>query len=137
MRALGSCAEIFFGWRFLVHKLLSKSSSCGAMNPSPKLDLRNSVRFPLHFPVTITTLNEEYRAETIDISAGGVLFHTDASLGVGSSVEFSIEMPSDVLGLDHGVLVKCQGRVIRCSTATCAAGQHVAVAIDEYYFERM
>jgi len=121
----------------LVHKLLPKSSSCAAMNPRPKLDLRNSVRFSLHFRVTVTTLNEEYRAETIDISAGGVLFHTEASLGVGSSVECSIEMPSDVLGLDHAVLVRCQGRVVRCSTATCAAGQHVAVVIDEYYFEPM
>jgi c-di-GMP-binding flagellar brake protein YcgR len=107
------------------------------MNPSPKLDLRNSVRFPLHFPVTVTTLNEEYRAETIDISAGGVLFHTESSLAVGSSVECSIEMPGDALGLDHAVLVKCQGHVVRCSPATCAAGQHVAVVIDEYYFKPM
>jgi c-di-GMP-binding flagellar brake protein YcgR len=118
-----------------VHKLLPKGSSCGPMSPSPKLDLRNSVRFPLYFPVTVTTLNEEYRAETIDISAGGVLLHTEASLGVGSSVEFSIEIPSDVLGLDHVVLVRCQGRVVRCSTAPCAAGQHVALVIDEYYFD--
>jgi PilZ domain len=121
----------------LVHKLLPARSSCAAMNPSRRLDLRNSVRFPLHFPVTVTTLNEEHGAETIDISAGGVLFHTEASLGVGSSVECSIEIPSDVLGLDHAVLVKCQGRVVRCSTATCAAGQNVAVVIDEYYFESM
>jgi PilZ domain-containing protein len=107
------------------------------MNPSRKLDLRNSVRLPLHFPATVTILKEEYRAETIDISAGGVLFQTEASLGVGSSVEFSIEMPRDVLGLDHAVLVRCQGRVVRCSTATCAAGPHLAVVIDEYYFESM
>ena len=107
------------------------------MNSGHRFDLRNSIRFPLHFPVAVTTADEEYRAETIDISAGGVLFHTEASMEVGSPVKFSIEMPSDVLESDDLVLVKCQGRVVRCSTACCAAGQHVAVVIDEYYFERV
>ena len=106
------------------------------MSDRQKLDLRNATRYPLHLPVTVTIANEEYRAETIDISAGGVLLLTDASMSVGSTVEFSIEMPSDALGTDHSVCVNCQGRVVRSSPASCTAGWQVAVVIDDYSLER-
>ena len=98
-------------------------------------DLRNAVRFPLHLPVTLKTQSDEYRAETIDISAGGILFRTGSNVEVGSAVEFTVAMPGDVLGTDRDVLVKCQGRVVRCSEET--TGRTVAVVIDEYKFERL
>ncbi len=97
-------------------------------------DLRNAVRFPLHLPVTLKTSTEEYRAQTIDISAGGILFRTETDVEVGSVVEFTVAMPGDVLGSDRDVLVKCQGRVVRCSEDS--SGRSVAVVIDEYKFER-
>ncbi len=100
-----------------------------------KLDLRNSTRFPLRCPVAVTIANDEYHAETVDISAGGVLLHSENSMDVGSTVEFSIELPSDGLGLDYPVSVKCQGRVVRRSAAAPAGGHHVAVVIDDYNFE--
>ena len=98
-------------------------------------DLRNSIRFPLHLQVTLKTPTAEYRAKTIDISAGGILFHAESEIAVGSEVEFTIEMPRDVLGTKHPVLVKCQGRVVRLAEET--SGQNVAVVIDEYHFERV
>jgi len=98
-------------------------------------DLRNAVRFPLHLPVTLKTPTEEHRAQTIDISAGGILFRTETEVEVGSAVEFTVAMPGDVLGSDRDVLVKCQGRVVRCSEE--ASGRSVAVVIDEYKFERL
>ena len=97
-------------------------------------DLRNAVRFPLHLPVTLKTSTEEHRAQTIDISAGGILFRTETDVEVGSVVEFTVAMPGDVLGSDRDVLVKCQGRVVRCSEES--SGRSVAVVIDEYKFER-
>ncbi len=97
-------------------------------------DLRNAVRFPLHLPVTLKTSTEEHRAQTIDISAGGILFRTETDVPVGSVVEFTVAMPGDVLGSDHDVLVRCQGRVVRCSEES--SGRSVAVVIDEYQFER-
>ena len=103
-----------------------------------KSDLRNSFRFPLHLPLTVKTPTEEHHAETIDISAGGVLFETEASIQVDSPVELTIEMPRDVLGTEHPVLVillKCQGWVVRCSEES--AGWRVAVAIAKYQFERI
>lgn len=105
------------------------------MNTSRQPELRNSFRFPLHLPVTLRTPGEEYRAETRDISAGGILFHSESSIAVESQVEFTIRMPGDVLGAEQDVLVKCQGRVVRCSPE--GSGQSVAVVIDDYQFERL
>ena len=98
-------------------------------------NLRNAVRFPLHLPVTLKTPSEDYRAETVDISAGGILFRTESNVEVGSAVEFTVAMPGDVLGTDRDVLVKCQGRVVRCNEES--TGRTVAVVIDEYKFERL
>lgn len=98
-------------------------------------DLRNAVRFPLHLPVTLKTSTDEHRAQTIDISAGGILFRTETELELGSAVEFTVAMPGDVLGSDRDVLVKCKGRVVRCAEES--SGRSVAVVIDEYKFERV
>jgi hypothetical protein len=97
-------------------------------------DLRNAVRFPLHLTVTLKTPTNEHQAQTIDISAGGILFRTETEVEVGSVVEFTVAMPGDVLGSDRDVLVKCHGRVVRSSAEP--TGRSVAVVIDEYKFER-
>ena len=104
------------------------------MTTEPHPDLRNAVRFPLRLPVTLKTPTEEHRAQTIDISAGGILFRTETEVELGSAVEFTVAMPGDVLGSDRDVLVKCRGRVVRCSEES--SGRSVAVVIDEYKFER-
>jgi len=106
-----------------------------AVNANFQPDLRNSIRFPLHLLVTLKSPTGEYQAKTHDISAGGILFHTEHSIKVGTVVEFNIEMPADILGSDQRVLVKCQGRVVRCSAES--SGCDVAVVIDEYHFERI
>src|SRR5271166_3122514 len=107
----------------------------GNMSSGHQPELRNSLRFPLHLQVTLRTPTKEYHAKTIDISAGGILFYTDAVIQVDSSVKFAIEMPGEALGADRPVRVKCQGRVVRCSEE--ATGRSVAVVIDEYQFERI
>ncbi len=104
------------------------------MTSGHQLDLRNSLRFPLHLEVTLKTATEEYHARTVDISAGGILLHTEAVIPADSHVEFSIEIPGEALGADRPVKVNCQGRVVRCSEET--SGRTVAVVIDEYQFER-
>ena len=108
--------------------------SVGNMTSGPKFDLRNSLRFPLHLQVTLKTSTEEYRAKTTDVSAGGILFHTERVIEVDTPVQFTIEMPGEELGTCQPVLVNCLGRVVRCTPET--QGQSVAVAIDEYEFER-
>jgi c-di-GMP-binding flagellar brake protein YcgR len=99
-------------------------------------DSRSSVRFPLKLPLTVRTADaREHFAETADISAGGVLFHTKAALDVGTVIGFRIVLPAVVLGTDTDVLVKCNGRVVR---ALDDKGKRaVAAVIDEYCFERV
>jgi c-di-GMP-binding flagellar brake protein YcgR len=89
----------------------------------------------LHPAVTLKTPSEGYRAETVDISAGGILFRTESNMEVGSAVEFTVAMPEDVLGTDRDVLVRCQGRVVRSNEES--TGRTVAIVIDEYKFERL
>lgn len=97
-------------------------------------ELRSSVRFPLKLPVEVRAEHSGVAGETEDISAGGVLFYMDAALEIGSIIEFSISMPAGVLGTATDVIVKCTGRVVRCSKQ----GDKTAVAavIDEYRFDR-
>ena len=59
----------------------------------------------------------------------------ESDIEVGALVEFAIEMPAEILGSNQRVLVKCQGRVVRCSAERI--GRTVAVVIDVYHFERI
>ena len=97
---------------------------------------RSSVRFPLQLPLTVRTDDaREHFAETADISAGGVLFHTKAAIDVGTVIRFRIVLPALVLGTDSDVLVNCSGHVVR---ALDENGKNaVAAMIEEYYFERV
>ena len=105
------------------------------MSAGHQFDLRNSIRFPLHLQVTLKTPTGEYHAKTTDISAGGILFQLESEIEVGSPVEFAIEMPVEILGTSHPVLVMCVGRVVRCSEQDSL--RSVAVVIDEYHFKRL
>lgn len=100
-----------------------------------QFDLRNSMRFPLHLQVTLKTADGEYRATTSDISAGGILFQIESEIEPGSRVEFEIEMPIEVSGVQHPASVLCAGRVVRCTGE--GSGRSVAVVIDEYRFKRV
>jgi hypothetical protein len=112
------------------------SESKGPVAGLGPADTRSSVRFPLRLPITVRTADaHEYFAETADISAGGVLFHTKNLLGVGTVIRFRIVLPASVLGTDTDVQVNCTGRVVR---SLDEKGKNaVAAVIDEYCFERI
>ena len=105
-----------------------------SMSSGQKPDFRNAIRFPLHLPVALQTAIGECQAETRDISAGGILFFTHAEIAMGAVVQFTIRMPGETLGAAEDVLVQCDGRVVRSCQE--GSGRIVAVAIDEYRFER-
>jgi hypothetical protein len=86
--------------------------------------------------MTLKTPTEEYRAETIDVSAGGVLFHTEAAIEVNSIIRFTIGIPREALGTECGVHVNCRGRVVR-RFGNSSSGWNVAAVIDEYEFDRV
>jgi hypothetical protein len=104
------------------------------MKPELTTDLRTALRFPVKLPIAIKAGDQELETETRDVSAGGVMFHLESDMQVGSTIEFRICMPANVLGASTDVLVTGTGRVVRCS----AEGERRAVAavIDEYRFER-
>ncbi|HEY3927367.1 MAG TPA: PilZ domain-containing protein [Candidatus Koribacter sp.] len=97
--------------------------------------MRSAVRFPIQLPVAIHSNSGTCQATTTDISAGGVLFHSEAPLAVGSTIEFTINMPGSVVGASTDVLVNCVGRVVRCSEEISGPAD-VAAVIDDYAFER-
>ncbi len=108
-----------------------RSTEGSTRNTQPK-EVRCAVRFPLALPGVLKKGNEERAVLTRNVSASGVLFEMHDPLKVGEGIDFSIRMPGDYLGAPSDVLVRCSGRVVRCSLSQ---GQYQAAAtIDEYRF---
>jgi hypothetical protein len=113
-------------------------------NRSAYTDVQAAPRFPIRLPVAIKSagggaaaapaVSNERAIETENISANGVLFRMDADVPVGSSVDFTISLPADVVGAPADVQVDCRGRVVRSFEDGDRRG--VGVVIDEYRFER-
>ncbi len=106
------------------------SGGSSAESGSP-LELRASVRFPVRMKVQIQTANGKEDAETINVSASGVLFAFSRVLEAGSAIEVEMIMPSQTLGTPQDVRVHCHGRVIR-SYRKGPAQVEVATVIDNY-----
>jgi len=96
--------------------------------------LRGAVRFPLHLHVALHGNEQETEAETLDISAGGVLIHCRVDYPVGSTIQFAICMPAQAIGAEKDVKMECVGRVVRCTPA--GDRNAVGVIIDEYRITR-
>jgi len=88
------------------------------------------VRFPLKLVVHLKTEEGIVEATTKDISSNGILFVTNHLPDVGSNIEFTMDMPSEVMGWDSDVSIHCTGRVVRHQQS-----EHetmAAAVIDEY-----
>jgi hypothetical protein len=72
-------------------------------------------------------------ATTRDISSNGLLFVTTDLPEIGSSIEFTMEMPSEVMGSDTNVSVHCRGRVVRHQHSEDES--MAAAVIDEYFLK--
>jgi PilZ domain len=107
-------------------------------------DVQAAPRFPIKLPVALKSTGGQSGAagtavaaktvETENISANGVLFRMDVDVPVGSSVDFTLSLPADVVGAQADVQVDCRGRVVRSFEDGGRRG--VGVVIDEYRFER-
>lgn len=95
-------------------------------------EVRCAVRFPLVLSVALSVDGAEVAAVTRNISASGVQFELDRELKAGLEIRFSLRMPGAVLGTSHDVLVRCLGRVIRCSKSQSL--YLASATIDEYQF---
>lgn len=101
-------------------------------------EARTGKRFPLELPIKLhSDAASDAKGTTGNLSAAGVYIRADASLEVGSPVEFEITLPPDVTGGRENVVIACKGRVVRTDpTGTSADGKGVACVIDSYEFVR-
>jgi hypothetical protein len=97
-------------------------------------DMQSAPRFPLHLAASLKAQGSAYSAETENISANGVLFAMENDVPVGSSVDFTILLPAEIVGLRRNVQIDCRGRVVR--SFEDRGRRAVGVVIDEYHFER-
>jgi PilZ domain len=102
-------------------------------------EARTGKRFPLELPIKIheEKAGGDTKGLTGNLSAAGVFIRADASLEIGSPVEFEITLPPDVTGGQENVTIQCKGRVVRSDpTGTSPDGKGVACVIDSYEFVR-
>ena len=98
--------------------------------PGSRHAVRTAVRFPLKLVLRLKTEEGIVEATTKDISSNGLLFVTNHLPEVGSNIEFTMDMPSEVMGWDSDVSIHCTGRVVRHQQS-----EHetmAAAVIDEY-----
>jgi hypothetical protein len=103
-------------------------------------EARTGKRFPLELPIKIHKENTAGEASgmTGNLSAAGVYIRADASLEMGSPVEFEITLPPEVTGGKENVVIQCRGRVVRTdeSSTDPDGTRGVACVIDSYEFVR-
>lgn len=77
------------------------------------MDQRRTKRFELRLPLEITRSGAQHTAssgETKNLSSGGVLFTSEASLEIGEPIEYVIRLMAD----SHGaVVLRCLGKILR------------------------
>lgn len=95
--------------------------------------LRASVRFPVKLAIHLRADKDEFEATTKDISANGLLFVGDRLPHVDRVIEFTIDMPSEIMGSTNDVEIHCRGRVVRHEKQ--GDREQAAAVIDEYYLK--
>lgn len=98
--------------------------------PGARDAIRTSVRFPLKLALHLKTEEGMVEATTRDISSNGILFVTNYLPKIGNRIEFTMDMPSEIMGWASNVSIHCTGRVVRHQHS----GQEtmVAAVIDDY-----
>jgi hypothetical protein len=101
--------------------------------PVERNAVRTAVRFPLRLALHLKTEQGVVEATTRDISSNGLLFESSHLPRVGSSIEFTMDMPSEVMGWDSDVAIHCTGRVVRHHLSNHES--MAAAVIDEYFLK--
>ena len=101
--------------------------------PGARDAMRAAVRFPLRLALHLKTEDGIVEATTREISSSGLLFVTTYLPKIGSSIEFTMDMPSEVMGSTTDVSVHCIGRVVRHQHSEDES--MAAAVIDEYFLK--
>jgi PilZ domain len=101
--------------------------------PTGDNPVRTAVRFPMKLAIRVHTEDGDLDAVTENISANGLLFVSDRLPEVDSRIEFTIAMPSAVMGTAADVTIHCIGRVVRHYLQ--GGEKKAAAVIDEYFLK--
>ena len=101
--------------------------------PTGDNPVRTAVRFPMKLAIRMHTEQGELDAITENISANGLLFVSDSLPEVDSRIEFTIAMPSAIMGSATDVTIHCIGRVVRHYLE--GDEKKAAAVIDEYFLK--
>jgi hypothetical protein len=100
------------------------------LKPNGDNPVRTAVRFPMKLSLLLQTEQGEVEAVTENISANGLLFVSEQLPEIDSRIEFTITMPSEVMGSSKDVTIHCVGRVVRHYQED--GKKKAAAVIDEY-----
>ena len=101
--------------------------------PSGDNPVRTAVRFPMRLPLLVETFEGPLEAVTENISANGLLFASERVPEINTKIEFTIVMPSEVMGSANDVTIHCSGRVVRHQQH--GLEMQAAAVIDEYFLK--
>nr|WP_213805112.1 PilZ domain-containing protein [Granulicella sp. dw_53] len=101
--------------------------------PDGENPVRTAVRFPMKLALRVHSAQGELDAVTENISANGLLFVGEILPAVNSRIEFTIAMPSSVMGSQRDVTIHCVGRVVRHQMH--GDTKQAAAVIDEYFLK--
>ena len=87
----------------------------------------------MRLAIRMHTEQGELEAVTENISANGLLFISEHLPEIDSRIEFTIAMPSAIMGSTTDVNIHCIGRVIRHYVE--GGEKKAAAVIDEYFLK--
>lgn len=102
-------------------------------------DVRTGTRFPVKLAVKVAGNQgerDEQLGTTKNMSAAGIYLLVDRALEVGSTMEFEVTVPAELVNAPADVRLHCSGRVIRNEVAPEGNKTGVACVIDTYEFVR-
>jgi len=103
------------------------------------VEQRRTARFDLHLPLRVMRTGSGHMgkdAQTCNISAGGVLFSSEADVPLGGAIEYIVTL-ADLHGLK--VNLRCFGKVVRMEKSAAAPRTPeflIAATLDRYQFVR-
>ena len=102
-----------------------------AMSDRPQ-EKRARQRIPVTLPLSIKTVEgAEGKAETRDLSSGGVFFYSSSKFAEGTDLEMVLVLPSE-LTFGERRWVCCQASVVRVENSPEVGNFGVAARIDRF-----
>jgi hypothetical protein len=104
----------------------------------PQTERRTHRRFPLALTTELKGLTSHLGlidSETLDVSAGGILFRVKQPVRVGENVQFLLKFGPDLTMTSPALLVRFWGTVVRSEKRSGAAGFDHTIAVDIQRYE--